>query len=263
MSPLAGQRSNAEKAYLHIRRGVCCKPPAKATGFTVGHKKSFEYSIPSPKIETWVGFQLQVCLPKNVYARVQLVKWKPTPLSKDQWNRKKSSTGKPVSESKYFNVDSFHLADTRCTHKRESMDWTHIACLCLGGESFFFHRKSPLLSYNTEGEEWQQENALEGSARCCALPWPGWRRWVVTTHIAGWHKSLGAETPHREIGMRTGLQGTEPGKCIFVSISSLSWFPAKCGRYTCTTGHDPASPQLRQWQMLRREPRWTARTRTL
>lgn len=144
MSPLAGQMSNAEKAYLHIRKGVCCKSPAKATGFTVGHKKSFEYNIPSPKIQTWVGFQLLVCLPKNVYASVQLVQWKPTPLSKDQWNQKKSSTGKPVSESKYFNVDSFHLADTRCTHKRESMDWTHIACLCLRRRVIFLPQKVTL-----------------------------------------------------------------------------------------------------------------------
>lgn len=139
-------------------------------------------------------------------------------------------------------------------HTQERKYGLNTHCMSL----FFFRRKSPLLSYNTEGEEWQQENALEGSARCCALPWPGWRRWVVTTHIAGWHKSLGAETPHREIGMRTGLQGTEPGKCIFVSISSLLWFPAKCGRHTCTTGHAPASHQLRQRQMLRREPQRTA-----
>lgn len=125
---------------------------------------------------------------------------------------KSLTTGKHVNDCKYFNVQSCHFADTRCTQKRENTDWTPAACPWSGGKSSFFSEEVTIAfiegaQREENGNRRMHLKALRDTTRCDdPVDGHGYEQHILQGGTKIWEKKhhTGEWDEARVLGDRTG-----------------------------------------------------------
>lgn len=234
------------EAYLQLAKRVKYKSAAECTAFAVGLKKSIHHFL-SYRDTSWPS-DSNVCLPlplKKVYTRKQQIQEMPTPLSKNKCNQKSLCEGACQRHWALQCPELTHrLAEAWCTQRQRKYE-LNTCCMSLfrWQKSIFARRSHLCFSKRRRG---RRTATGECTWRLREMPLTG-TTWLTATGMNNTpcraKQKLGSRNTTRENGT-TGPEspGTEPGQCIFVSISSLLRFPVKrSGGHTFTASCAPVS----------------------